>query len=265
MTYNLPMRLKGQVIIITGSTSGIGEAMARRAVEEGARVLVHGLEQDLGEHVAKELGDSAALHIDDLSDPKAPQRLIDATLTSFGRIDCIVNNAGWVTRSTIESTSGEFFNRVMAVNTRAPVLMIQAGLPHLKESAGCVLNIGSVNAYAGEPSFLDYSMSKGALMAMTCNLGDSMFREHGVRVNQINPEWVLTAGEHQVQLRDGHPADWHTKIDSYYAPSGSLIPPETIANAAIYFMGKESYPISGSVMNLGQFPLTGRNVPKEIN
>ena len=260
------MRLKDKIIIVTGSTSGIGESIARRAVREGARVLIHGLEEELGQAVVAELGDdAAALHIDDLADPEAPKRLVEKTIRHFGGLDCIVNNAGWVTRSTIETTSADFFNQVMAVNTRAPVLMIQAGLEQLKARSGCVLNIGSVNAYAGEPSFLDYSMSKGALMAMTCNLGDSMFREHGVRVNQINPEWVLTAGEHQVQLALGQPEDWHSKVDSYYAPSGSLIPPDTIANAAIYFMGEESHPISGSVMNLGQFPLTGRNIPKEIS
>jgi NAD(P)-dependent dehydrogenase (short-subunit alcohol dehydrogenase family) len=258
------MRLKDTVVIVTGSTSGIGEAIARKAVEEGARVMIHGLEQELGEKVVADLGDHAALHIADLSDPASPERIVAQTKVVFGQLDCIVNNAGWVARSTIETTDAEYFNRVMAVNTRAPVLMIKAALPHLKASQGCVLNIGSVNGYSGEPNFLDYSMSKGALMTMTCNLGDSMHREYGIRVNQINPEWVLTDGEHQGQLAMGNPPDWHTKVPDFYAPSGSLIPPETIASAAIYFMSEESRPISGSVMNLGQFPLTGRNGPKNI-
>src|SRR6476660_1393334 len=80
------MRLKDKVIIVTGSTTGIGEAMVRRFVAEGARVLVHGLERDLGEKVVAELGKSAAIHIDDLADPETPERVVDAAVKAFGKI-----------------------------------------------------------------------------------------------------------------------------------------------------------------------------------
>jgi NAD(P)-dependent dehydrogenase (short-subunit alcohol dehydrogenase family) len=139
------MRLPGKSIIITGSTTGVGEAMARRFVAEGARVLVHGLEPGLGEKVVADLAPSAALHIDDLSDPAAPARLVEAALAAFGGIDAIVNNAAWIVRSNIRTTDAALFDRAMAVNVRAPLLLVKAALPHLKKSSGCVLNIGSVN------------------------------------------------------------------------------------------------------------------------
>jgi NAD(P)-dependent dehydrogenase (short-subunit alcohol dehydrogenase family) len=258
------MRLKDKVVVVTGSTSGIGEAIARRAVAEGARVLVHGLEPDLGEAVAGSLGEAAALHIDDLGDPAAAARVIEAALSAFGRIDALVNNAARVQRSTIETTDAAVFDEVIAVNTRAPLLLIRAALDELEKSRGAVLNVGSVNAWCGEPTFVAYSASKGALMTLTRNLGDTLHRERGVRVNQINPEWVLTEGEKRVQERQGNPPDWHEKIPREWAPSGRLILPEEIAAAAVYWIGDESRPISGSVVDLGQFPVIGRNPPKVI-
>ena len=259
------MRLKDKVVIVTGSTTGIGEAIARRCVAEGARVLVHGLEQDLGEEVAGSLGDAAALHVDDLADPKAPARVVEAALSAFGRVDALVNNAARVQRSTIDDTDAETFDAVLAVNTRAPLLLIRAALGELERARGAVLNIGSVNAHCGEPTFVAYSASKGALMTLTRNLGDTLHRERGVRVNQINPEWVLTEGEKKVQARQGNPPDWHQKLPKEWAPSGRLILPEEIAAAAVYWIGDESRPISGSVVDLGQFPVIGRNPPKVIS
>jgi len=258
------MRLKDKVVVVTGSTSGIGEAIARRSVAEGARVLVHGLEPDLGEAVAGSLGEAAALHIDDLGDPEAAPRIVEAALSAFGRIDALVNNAARVQRSTIETTDAAVFDEVMAVNARAPLLLIRAALAALERTGGAVLNIGSVNAWCGEPTFVAYSASKGALMTLTRNLGDTLHRERGVRVNQINPEWVLTEGEKRVQERQGNPPDWHERIPKEWAPSGRLIRPEEIAAGAVYWIGEESRPISGSVVELAQFPVIGRNPPKVI-
>ncbi|MEM7393865.1 MAG: SDR family NAD(P)-dependent oxidoreductase [Verrucomicrobiota bacterium] len=259
------MRLQDQVVIVTGSTSGIGEAIARRAVAEGARVMLHGLEPELGEQVLADLGEAARLHIGNLEDPATPATLVEQTVDAFGRLDCIVNNAAWVCRSTVQDSSPDYFNQVMAINARAPMLMVQAGLPHLEKAGGCVLNIGSVNAWSGEPTFLLYSMSKGALMTMTRNLGDTLYRDHGVRVNQINPEWVLTENEKKVQENNGNPPDWFEKIPACWAPAGRLIQPEEIASVAVPWMCKESVPFSGTVFEACQYPFVGRNPPRGVD
>src|SRR5688500_11440680 len=113
------MRLKDKVIIVTGSTTGIGEAIARRCVAEGGRVLIHGLERDLGEKVAGSLGSSATLHLDDLTDPDAPGRIVQAAIKAFGHLDAVCNNAAWVLRSDIDTTDAAAFDRCMAINARA--------------------------------------------------------------------------------------------------------------------------------------------------
>ena len=255
------MRLKNKVIIVTGATTGIGRAIAERSVAEGARVLVHGINQAEGEELVKKLGLSASLHIDDLVDPATPARIVKAAMAAFGRIDAIVNNAAIVPRTTIQTTTVEMFERTMAINVRAPIFLIQAAFAQLKANQGCVLNIGSVNALSGEATFLDYSTSKGALQTMSRNLANA----HGtdrVRVNHLNIGWVLTPREKATQETQGQPADWYTKVPALYAPSGRLITPEEIAAAAVYWLGDESRPITGSVLELEQFSIYGRNPVK---
>jgi len=255
------MRLENKVIVVTGGTSGIGRAIVERCVNEGARVLVHGLDREAGEALVRTLGDRAVLFLADLADADSPRQIVAAALAAFGRIDGVVNNAAMVVRSTLATTDAAFFDGVMAVNVRAPLLLIQAAWASLKEHRGSVLNIGSVNAYSGEPTLLDYSVSKGALMTLSRNLANAGGLE-GVRVNHLNVGWVLTQREYAHQIELGQTTDWPEHVPSSYAPSGRLIRPEEIAAAAVYWLGDESRPISGSVVELEQYPIIGRNPVK---
>jgi len=256
--------LQDKVIIVTGSTTGIGKAIALRCAAEGARVVIHGLEEGLGREVMQKLEpDRAVLHIEDIAAAGAPQRLVDSAVQTFGKLDAVVNNAAWVVSSNIQTTDLNFFRKVLEINTLAPYAMIQAALPHLRQTRGCVLNIGSVNAYSGEPNLLPYSVSKGALMTMTRNLGDTLHREHGVRVNQINPGWVLTETETQRKRDHGLAEDWYKDIPAVYAPAGRILKPSEIANAALYWLEDESGPVSGQVVDIEQHPFIGRNPPKD--
>ncbi|MDB5332157.1 MAG: short-chain dehydrogenase [Phycisphaerales bacterium] len=255
------MRLLNKNIIVTGSTTGIGEAIARRCVVEGARVLVHGLEHDLGRNVVAELGAKAALHVDDLADPEAAGRIVAAAVKAFGKIDAIVNNAAYIVRSNIETTDAAVFDRAMAVNLRAPLLLARAAMPHLKETHGCVLSIGSINGYCGEANQLAYSISKGGLMTLTRNLADAHGRDK-VRFNQINLGWVLSENEYRLKIKEGFPADWPEHPPAAFAPSGKIMSPETIASAAVYWLSDESRPVSGSVLEIEQYPVIGRNPVK---
>jgi NAD(P)-dependent dehydrogenase (short-subunit alcohol dehydrogenase family) len=258
------VRLKDKVVIITGSTTGIGKAIAFACVSEGARVVIHGLEKELGESVVAAIGSNkSALLIEDIKNEGVSQRLVDLAIKSFGRLDAIVNNAAAIVSSNIHTTNLAFFRNVLEINTLAPFALIKAALPHLREKRGCVLNIGSVNAWSGEPNLLAYSVSKGALMTMTRNLGDTLHREEGVRVNQINPGWVLTETETQRKKDHGLAEDWYTKVPKVYAPAGRILRPAEIAAAAIYWLADESGPVSGQVVDLEQHPFIGRNPPKD--
>lgn len=259
-------RLQNKVIIVTGSVTGIGKAIAKRCVAEGARVLVHGLEQDLGEQTVAELGaENVTLVIEDLAGEAAPQLLVDQALKAFGKIDAVVNNAAQVGTGNIQTTDGAWFRRMLEINCVVPYLITRAALPHLRETRGNIINIGSVNAYSGEPNLMPYSVSKGALMTLTRNLGDTLFREYGVRVNQINPGWVLTEKEVQRKRAHGLPDDWYRDLPTAYAPAGRILRPEEIAAAAIPWLEDEIGPVSGQVLELEQYPFIGRNPPKDTS
>lgn len=255
------MRLANKVIVVTGSTTGIGRAIAERCVREGARVLIHGRNRDEAAVVANSLSGNAAVHLDNLADPGGPARIVAAALAAFGRIDAVVNNAAFIVRSRLEETSAAFFDSVMAVNVRAPLLLIQAALPELRRNQGCVLNMGSINAYSGQPDLLDYSISKGALMTLSRNLANA-HAEDGIRINHFNVGWVLTPNEDALQRKHGQPERWHEQVPKAFAPYGRLIRPEEIAAAAVFWVSDESRPINGSVVELEQFSVIGRNPAK---
>lgn len=255
------MQLAGKVVIVTGSTTGIGEAIARRACREGARVMLHGRETERGAALVAELGECARFVAGDLSDAEIPTVIVRETIAAFGRLDGVVNNAAWVVRSDIETTDARLFDKVLATNVRAPFLMIQAALPYLKASRGCALNIGSMNAYTGESNLLAYSVSKGALLTLSRNLADALCYD-GVRVNHFNVGWVLTPNEYHYKLNDGLPENWPDQVPAQFAPSGRLMKPEEIAAAAMYWLSDDSRPFSGSVVDLEQYPFVGRNPTK---
>ncbi len=257
-------RLSHKVVLVTGSATGIGKAIAKRCVAEGAKVIIHGLEADLAQEVVAELGaDKAVSHVEDLTAEGCAERLVALAVQSFGRLDAVVNNAAMVSQGNIHTTDLAFFRQMLEVNTLAPFALIKAALPELSKVRGCVLNIGSVNAWSGEPNLMPYSVSKGALMTLTRNLGDTLMREDGVRVNQINPGWVLTENEAKRKREHGLRDDWYADLPKVYAPAGRILWPEEIAAAAIYWLADESGPISGQVVDLEQHPFIGRNPPKD--
>jgi len=252
------MRLKDQHILITGSTTGIGEFMARRFVQEGAKVILHGRDAERAAKLRKELGEDVTAFVQgDLGDAEFADKLAADAIAAFGRVDALVNNAALTTRNRIEETDAAFFDRIISVNTRAPLLLIRALLPELKRTEGVVLNIGSVLAHCGQANLLAYSVSKGGLMTLTRNLADS-FGPDRVRFNQLNVGWTLTENEYKVKMGDGLPADWPDHIPAYANPSGRLIQPEEIATASVYWVSRESAPISGTIAELEQYPLIGR-------
>jgi NAD(P)-dependent dehydrogenase (short-subunit alcohol dehydrogenase family) len=257
------VRLNGKVILITGSTTGIGEGMARVFAREGAKVMIHGRREDAAQKLAAELGEPAAFVVGALDDPEVPARLIEETIGQFGRIDGLVNNAAAITRGNIENTDAELFDRTVAVDLKAPFLLIQAALPHFrKQGGGSVLNIGSINGYCGERNQFIYSICKGGLMTMTRNLADAHAAE-GIRVNQLNVGWTLTPNEFALKMKEGLPEDWPTRVSRTFAPSGHLLSPEDIAWAAVYFLSSEAALINGAVLDVEQYPVIGRNPVKE--
>ncbi len=244
-------------MIVTGASTGIGAAIARSCALEGARVLVHGRDAERTRQVARSLATEGASFTGELGDPGVCEALVEEAVRAFGSLDGLVNNAALTTRSDLASTTPELFDRLLAVNLRAPLMIIRAAIGELRASAGSVVNIGSLNAYCGEPELLAYSLAKGALMTMTRNLANAHASER-VRFNLLNVGWTLTDNEDAIFRAQGYPSGWHRRLQPHVVPSGALLSPEQVSPHVIHWLSRESEPVTGAVVDVEQYPLIGR-------
>jgi len=186
-------RLAGKIAIVTGSSSGVGKAIALTFGKEGASVVVAARRKELCEktvaQIRKDGGEAMAVQTD-VTDEGQVERLIAETVKRYGRLDILVNNAGIGGGGRIEQTSTETFDRVMNVNLRGTFLCCRAGFRQMKQSGGgAIINISSVagvQAWAGTGT---YSASKHGIMALTKSLADEG-RPHKIKVSAICPGGV---------------------------------------------------------------------------
>jgi NAD(P)-dependent dehydrogenase (short-subunit alcohol dehydrogenase family) len=250
-------RLEGKVALVTGSTSGIGRGIVEHFASLGASVVVHGRDQGQAEAVVAKLrgdGCTAASVLGNLAEVDACRRVVRFAVEEFGGVDVLVNNAAKVSRGYLEDAPVELWDEIMHINLRAPFLCLQEAVRSMKtRGGGSIVNIGSVNAYIGEPKLGPYSVSKGGLMTLTKNAAATLNR-HRVRVNQINVGWTLTEGEEKVKREEEHDPDWLEKAVAT-RPFGRLLSPRDIALAAEYFASDASAMVTGSVMDLEQYPV----------
>jgi len=251
-------RLKDKVAVVTGSGAGMGEGIARLFADEGARVVVSGRDEEKGRAVAEDIVSQGAQAIflrADVSTEADCRALIDQTVEQFGQIDALVNNVGLSTRSTIEDTTVELWDKLFATNVRSAFICMQQAVKFMKERRrGSIINIGSVNAYIGEPKLMAYSATKGAMMVLTKNTA-SYLNRYRIRVNQLNVGWTNTPNEHRVKMEEeSKDANWLEEAEKT-RPFGRLLLPRDIALAALYFASDESELITGSVLDLEQYPV----------
>jgi NAD(P)-dependent dehydrogenase (short-subunit alcohol dehydrogenase family) len=250
------MRLDGKVVVVTGSTQGLGAAIARRAAQLGAAgIVVTGRDVERGEAVRVELEDAGTVaHFiqADLADPDDCAAIIADCDARFGRLDGLVNAAGLSTRGTVDDTSVELWDLLFAVNVRAPFLLIQHGarLMRRTDDGGSVVNIITMASHGGEPVLTAYAASKGALATLTRNAGYSLQPDR-IRVNGLNIGWTATDGENVVQASVGQPGNWLEDADAS-APLGRLLRPEDIAPMVTYLLSDAAQMVTGSVMDFDQ-------------
>jgi len=247
--------------LVTGSSQGIGAGIARKFSEHGARVMIHGLEQKQTEKTAAAMcisGLKVEFLFGDLKDETFCRSLVQQTVKRLGRIDILVNNAAVTHRGNIENTSVALWDEILDTNVRAPFILCQEAVKYMKtrgarpSSRKCIINIGSVNAYVGLSKLLAYSSSKGALMTFTKNLAGYLTR-YRIRVNQINPGWVLTEGERRVEsVAEGKGPGW-LKDAVKTRPFGRMLYPEDIAQAAFFLATNDL--ITGAVLDYEQLPI----------
>ena len=250
------LRLDQFALIITGAASGIGKAIAQNAAKNGVVQLVL---TDINDIALSEFAASLPLDIDartiaaDLTDPTAPTVICDFAKSSFGRIDGLVNSAGITDRASLLDGTTAQWDRLFAINARAPYLMMQEAVKDMlaRKSPGAIVNIQSINAHCGAPELAIYSASKGALQTLTKNAANAHLADR-IRVNGINLGWTLTESEHRMQAETlGEGVDWSDRI-SATRPLGRLLAPEEAASLALYLISPASEPLTGACIDLEQ-------------
>lgn len=252
----ITLSLKDKVVVVTGGTQGVGEAIARAAAEAGAAGLcITGRNRERGEKVAADIGKSGTPTLfvaAELGDEKQCRNIIVEADKRFGRIDGLVNAAGLTDRGTIDDTTAELWDRLFAVNARAPFLLTQEVVRRAKAAKrpASIVNIITMSSHGGQPFLTAYSSSKGALVILTKNTAHAL-RKHRIRVNGLNIGWTDTPGEHVIQGRDGNPKDWLEKAEPKQ-PFGRLIKPYDVATASVYLLSDASEMMTGSVIDFDQ-------------
>ena len=248
---------EGKVTVVTGSTQGLGAAIARQIVERGAAgVVITGRDDDRGTAMAAELEDMGCRSVfvnADLVDPSAPARIIGVADQNFGRIDVLINSAGITDRDTIWDSTPELFDRMMTVNTRAPWFLMQGAARMMVRDgvAGTMVNVLSISSHAGQPFIATYCASKAALAVFTKNTANAL-RKHRIRVNALNPGWMSTPAEDRIQREYHGASDGWLEEAGKALPFGRLIDPEDAARAVLFLASVESGFMTGAVVDYDQ-------------
>jgi ketoreductase RED2 len=188
------MRVEGKVVLVTGSSSGIGEAVARAFAAQGARVVVNSSSSvEAGRAIAAELPD--AIYVQgNVADPEEARGMVAQTLRHYGRLDVLVNNAGTTVRiahTDIDAVTPEVWHRILDVNVIGTWLVTQAAIPALRDSGdGCIINVGSVAGLRPSGSSIPYAASKAALHHLTLLLANAL--GPAIRVNAVAPGLIDT-------------------------------------------------------------------------
>lgn len=249
--------LAGKYAIVTGSTQGLGEAIARLFKTRGAAgLIICGRNVERGQAVEAELHseDCQVRFVQaDLANIDDCRRIVAAADETFGRVDILVNVAAVTDRGTVWDTSVELWDWIMAVNARAPFFLIQESIKIMKREGieGVIVNIGSVAAY-GSVSFLTpYAISKGALIPMTKNIAYSIMRDR-IRINTLNIGWMDTPGEDAIQRKYHGAEDGWLEAAEATQPFGRLLKPEEVARAVAFLASDESGMMTGSIVDFDQ-------------
>jgi NAD(P)-dependent dehydrogenase (short-subunit alcohol dehydrogenase family) len=247
-----------KVAIVTGGTQGLGAEIASLLAKRGVQALVicgrnqaNGLAQ--AQKILRETGVPTHFVQADLANVEGCRRVVAEADSRFGKVDILVNAAGLTDRGNILDTSPELFDRLFAVNVRAPFFLMQEVVKVMRRqnSEGCIVNIGSMSAMAGQPFLAAYCASKGALATLTKNTAYALLRNR-IRVNGLNIGWMASDGEDRIQ-REFHHADddWLAKAAAQQ-PFGRLISPQEVARSVAYLCSEESGLMTGSIIEFDQ-------------
>ncbi|WP_343212006.1 SDR family NAD(P)-dependent oxidoreductase (plasmid) [Aliisedimentitalea scapharcae] len=231
-------RFENKVALVTGGRSGIGRAIARRLRDEGAQVFT-----------AQRGNDSEfdAIPVDFL-DPASPAQVVSQLIAKVGQLDVLVNNAGMMQEARVEDMSAADWHQTLTVNLTAPFLMIQAALPHLRETRGNIVNTGSIEGLGSNPGHAAYCASKAGLHGLTRAVAVDHGGE-GIRCNAVAPGWIDT--DLNVDFIDAMPDPGAFRRDiGKIHPVARTGTPEEVAALVAFLAAEESGFITGQIYSV---------------
>ena len=251
-------KVDDKIAVVTGGTQGLGAAIAMELAASGASGLVTcGRNRQKGEAVGQMIQEKTGCTVRfvqaDLESVADCRAVFDVVDTAFGRVDILVNAAGLTDRGDILTTDEDLFDRMFAVNARAPFFLMQEAIRWMVRdgSQGAIGNIGSTSALAGQPFISPYCASKAALATFTRNTAFAPMRNK-IPVNQLNIGWMPSHAEDRIQ-REYHGADenWLAKAAAEQ-PFERLLAPQEVAKAVAFLASADSGMMTGSVINFDQ-------------
>lgn len=245
-------RVDGKVVIVTGGATGIGRGMSEMLAREGARVVIANRNKARGHEAADAIraaGGEALFVPTDVAVEADCENLVAEAVRAYGRLDGLVNNAGIFPRAHLEETTEELWDQIFDVNLKGAFFCCKYAVPELRKAGGgCIVNIGSANSYIGAPNLFAYSVAKGGLITLTRNLSNALSGDR-IRVNFVNPGWVITEMEIDIQALEGHDAEWIAETGRNL-PLGRHQVPDDAAYAVLYLISDEASQVSGDLLNV---------------
>jgi NAD(P)-dependent dehydrogenase (short-subunit alcohol dehydrogenase family) len=241
------MDYEKKTAIVTGASSGIGAAVARRLHQQGASVLATGRSERALAELAGALGSRVAVCAADLTEEDAPGRVLEAARAAFGDgIDRLVNAAGIIASADLARTSDELWDRMMAVNLRAPFRLLRAAIPALEARRGAIVNVSSVAGLRSFPGILAYSVSKAGIDQLTRCLALEL-APRGIRVNAVDPGVVVTELHRRAGMSEADYAAFLARSKETH-PLGRAGSPEEIAELVLFLGGGSAGWVTGETI-----------------
>ena len=267
--------LDDKVAIVTGSARGIGRATAEILIEHGAKVLINDLDGDVAQQTASELGGETVVFAGDLTDPAAPAKLVKTAVDAWGKIDIIVNNAGYTLDAPVHKMSDDWFQRMLDIHVVAPFRIVREAAPYLREPAKAekeegtevfrkIVNVSSISGTMGNAGQANYAAGKAAVVGLTKTLakewGQFKINCNAVAFGYIETRLTASKDEANTMEIDGEKVqlgipDQMRGMASMLIPIGRPGTPEEAAGGVFFLCSPWSNYVHGQTLNItgGQF------------